>query len=231
VYGSSVNCRSTASPEAKRAALDMQPQVQRQWAAQMAETLMEEQDIPGLPSFNKWREEKVRRDQDVRGATGFTKLDIPDMALRYMEEMKQRPAWQKYADTFTRRLISAGGHVGAAALGLAAMALQNTSAGADLAESAAAWTRSNNTISGSLDLKGGLDSWGLQATAILADAIPQIGSSVLGGGALKGLQLGKWLSTAAIGGMQSPRKRGQGATIDNLRISSCSQCYFSKVAA
>ncbi|TDU62550.1 hypothetical protein EI77_04652 [Prosthecobacter fusiformis] len=213
-YKNAVN-RSSASPEAKRIALEMQPSVQRQWAAQMVDTLVAEQDIPGLPSFNQWREEKIRQDQNTRGTLGFIKLDLPDMAIRYMDEMKQRPAWQKYVDTFTRRLVTVGGHVGASVLSLASMVLQHTPqsrlthqlTGIDisqtLAESAVSWTRSNNSISSSLGLKGGLDTIGLKATAILADGIPQIGSSLLGGSALKGLQLSKWLSTVAISGSQS----------------------------
>ncbi|HEY1081195.1 MAG TPA: hypothetical protein VGE29_02975, partial [Prosthecobacter sp.] len=204
-YKAAVEGMRDASPEAKAQALRQWPQVQRQWAAQMAPILWAERDIPGLPSFMKWREEQIGQDQASRGRTGFTKLPMEDQVLKYVGEMKNRPGWAKHADTFTRSLVSAAGSVGSSLLGVAGMmqkvmpfsGLAGKALGVDpgevLSGLAADWSRSNQEISAGLEVKGGLDTTGLKATALLGNIIPQVG---LGGIAKGGMLLNTALAAA-----------------------------------
>ena len=197
-----------ATEEAKQAALARMQEARREWVRGVAGQLHAESRIPGLPSYMEWMQEEQQRDQAEQGGRGFLKLSEEDRLLRYVDTMRKRPEWEKYADTSLRSLFSGGGAVGASLVGVAGMVVDlspagqimkrlGINAGEEISEVAKKWDESNQAITAGLQAKGGLDTLGLKGASILASVVPQAGAMFMGGAVVKGSKLAMGLLEAA----------------------------------
>ncbi|MCW0218993.1 MAG: hypothetical protein OJI67_11785 [Prosthecobacter sp.] len=197
-----------ATEAAKQAALARMQEARREWVRGVADQLHAESRIPGLPSYMEWMQEEQQRDQAEQGGRGFLKLSEEDRLLRYVDTMRARPEWEKYADTSLRSLFSGGGAVGASLVGVAGMAVDlspagqimkrlGINAGEEISEVAKKWDESNQAITAGLQAKGGLDTLGLKGASILASVVPQAGAMFMGGAVVKGSKLAMGLLEAA----------------------------------
>jgi|GEM_PF-2579960 len=145
-----------SSPEAKAAARKLWPAYHDHWLNTARAQLETSQTLPGVENYQQWRERNQLEGnlsvKDAKGnVTGF--LTPNQTAQRYLDEMKARPGWRKFADNISTSLTAGGGQVVAGVFGAAALAQNSFQSltglnvgGQAVSEAAAGMARQNQAL-------------------------------------------------------------------------------------
>ena len=131
-----------ATPEAKAAAMAALPDLQLRHAATMLPMLRSMPSVPGIPTFQKWKD-----------ATKPTGSDA-EQARDYLQAMNARGFWSKIGDTTARNLIAGLSDIGTQTVGTLGL----LSGSQTLSEAAAGWSRDASNFTAPLEAEGGNSS-------------------------------------------------------------------------
>ena len=189
---------SSASPEAKAAALKTWPAQHDAWLTQATHTLKASKTLPGVEDYNAWLTKNT--------LAGHFSQKMPDGSVRpytdnektqlYLDAMKNRSGVRKFMDNVSTSLVAGGGQVVSGLLGAAALAgntfqdITGVNVGGQAAsEAAAGMAAQNQALLQPHELTGTVAGTKSRFLSNLIQAVPSVGAAIATGGTA-GLILG-----------------------------------------